>query len=243
VPLVLHLREARYYSLTVFFIATTVFIYAEYRIRNKLSYKTYSILMIASLFLLFVTFSPAYFISLAAMFLYESITFVIQLFFRSDRKKQAEVHALFSQELPFKSHIRYILPLLISLLTVYPMIVFFDMFHISEEMSKFYVSVFHNDSMDMYKNNLTFNWKYFASFDFIYLAIFLKFSLLSCFLLTFLKKNLSPFDMPKAAFSVFLTLFFIVYYLAIAKIPNPLFTRYIIPLQPVLALIIVLMRP
>lgn len=239
VPLVLHLREARYYSLSVFFIATTVFIHAQYRLMKKFSYRKYFMLLIISLFLLFVTFSPAYFISLAALFFYELTSFVKQLFFSGPGKMQADDHTLFPRERLFKRYIRDALPLLISLVTVYPLIVFFDMFHISEEMSKFYASVFHNAPLDMYKNNLAFTWRYFASFDSIYLAIFLKVSLLSCFLLTFLKKDLSPFDMPKVIFSVFLTLFFVVYCLAIAKIPNLLFTRYIIPLQPVLTLIII----
>ncbi|HWR59467.1 MAG TPA: hypothetical protein VN328_11330, partial [Thermodesulfovibrionales bacterium] len=41
-------------------------------------------------------------------------------------------------------------------------------------------------------------------------------------------------------FSGFMSLFFIVYFVFIARIPSFLYTRYFIPLQPVLALIIIL---
>ena len=67
IPLVLHLREARYYSLTVFLTAFIIFSYTRYRILKKAKYLTYAVLLTVSLFLLFVTFSPGYFIFLIAI--------------------------------------------------------------------------------------------------------------------------------------------------------------------------------
>jgi hypothetical protein len=114
------------------------------------------------------------------------------------------------------------------------------MTHIAEEMSKFNTLSSNTDTLHMYLNNLSIIWRYFASSDFGYLAILLKFGLLFCLVLKLFNKSPFPFDMPKAAFSNFLTILFITYFVAIAKIPNFLFTRYFIPLQPVLALIIIL---
>jgi hypothetical protein len=54
------------------------------------------------------------------------------------------------------------------------------------------------------------------------------------------KKGPAVLDGPRISYSLFLTVFFTVYFFAIAKIPNPLFSRYLIPLQPVLSLMIIL---
>ena len=91
----------------------------------------------------------------------------------------------------------------------------------------------------MYLYNLSIIWRYFTSFDLIYLVIFLKFCLLlSC--VRFSLRDVPPSDIRKLMFSNFLTVIFIVYFFAIARIPNFPFTRYFIPLQPVLAVMIIL---
>lgn len=239
VPLVLHLREARYYSLTVFFTALAIFVYARYRILKKSSYLTYVIMLIVSLFLLFVTFSPAYFIFLSAVLIFESIMLVKHLVSGYSRRHEVAPMALPSWKGLFKDYLQYILPVIFSLITVSPLIVFFEMFHIGDEMAQFYARVFHTDVLAIYKHNLLFIWRYFSASDFIYLAVFLRVSLLCCFILKTRIKHLPSFYMPRIAFSNLLTLFFIIYVFVVAKIPNPLFTRYIIPLQPILALIII----
>lgn len=91
----------------------------------------------------------------------------------------------------------------------------------------------------MYRANLSILWRFFAASDFIYLAILLKLGLLVLFLLKLADKS-RIIDIPKASFSFFLTLLFTVYCLAIAKIPNFLYARYFIPMQPVLTLIVIL---
>jgi len=240
VPLVLHLREARYYSLTIFFAALTIFAYAQYRILKKSSYPTYVILLIVSLFLLFFTFSPAYFIFLFTVLIFESLILVKHLVSGYSRRSQVTSTALSSWKGPFRDYLQFVLPVILSLVSVYPLIVFFEMFHIGDKMAEFYANVFNTDAVEMYKNNLLFIWKYFSEAEFIYLAVFLKAALFYVFLSKRMNKHLHFFDMSKIKFSLFLSLFFVVYCLAIAKIPNPLFTRYIIPLQPILALIIIL---
>ena len=231
VPLVIHLREARYYPVTVFFTALSVFFYTRYRILNKSGYARFLMLLTSSLFLLFVTFSPSYFIFLAAILLFESALLLKNLYHSETPSPD---------ETPFMCWLKGLLPLLLSLIAVFPLMVFFRTAFIAEEMAKFNTLSAATGSMQIYLDNLSIIWRYFASSDLIYLAILLKLGLLVCFALRVSHKSpLSP-DIPKAAFSKFLTIYFIVYFLAIAKIPNFLFTRYFIPIQPVLSLIIIL---
>jgi len=91
----------------------------------------------------------------------------------------------------------------------------------------------------MYRANLEVIWRYFASSDFIYLAVFSKICLV-VFLVSASSKAIASSDKLKIRFSILLTIFFIIYFFAIARIPNFPYTRYFIPLQPILALVIIL---
>jgi len=239
VPLVLHLREARYYSLSVFMVALTVLVYTQYRILHKTKYAGFLALLTVSLFLLFVTFSPAYLILIAAIFLFESLTLTKRLFFQRRGMRREAMSGSFTPEEFFKDYLKGIAPLVLSLIAVSPLMVFFKVFHIAKEMAKFNALQFHMDSVTLYLNNLSMLWSFFASFDYIYLAIFLKLVFLVLFALRLLGKSLSTFDIHKMSFSNFLTILFIVYFVAIAKIPNDPYIRYFIPLLPVLAMIII----
>ncbi len=239
VPLALHLREARYYPLIIFFTALTVFVYAQYRILRRTKYAKYAILLTASLFMVFITFSPVYFVFLASILIFESLLFVKHFFFRYLKRPEAGL-ADPLQNGPLNNYALYILPLIFSMIIVYPLTVFFKTFHIAGEMAKYNTQMFFTDETSLFKANFEVMWRYFASSDFMYPAIFLKICLLFCFLLKSARKSLVPFDRPKFVFSNFLTIFFIVYFVSIGKIPNFPFTRYFISLQPVLALIIIL---
>jgi hypothetical protein len=105
-------------------------------------------------------------------------------------------------------------------------------------MAKFDASILMT-GVPIYLFNLSLIWKYFVSYDFIYLALLLKLALLVCFTVNRLNKSPHKLLTPKITLSNFLTLLFMVYFFAIAKIPNFLFTRYFITLQPLLALIII----
>lgn len=240
VPLVLHLREARYYPLTVFVTALVIFVYTRHKILKKTSYLRYAVLLTFSLFLMFVTFSPIYFIFLVAIFLHESMAFLKELFSKYiGKSSRIALGTPFSLSKPFKCYLRDTLPLIFSLIAVFPLILFFNPFYIAEEMAKFKILSLGISQWDLYLANLFIISKYFTSFDFICLAIFLKF----CLLLSFRRfgvNHVSSSDVCKLTFSNFLTILFIVYFFAIGRVPNALFTRYFIPLQPVLALMIIL---
>lgn len=239
IPLVLHLREARYYSLTVFLTALVIFIYARYRILKKARYLTCAVLLTLSLFFLFATFSPVYFIFLIAIFLYESIGFVKDLFSKYVKKSGQILSDPPSLYQSFKYYLRNLIPLILSLIAVSPLISFFKTSYIAREIAKFNILSSGITEWEMYLANLSIIWRYFTSSDLIYLAIFLKFCLLFSFIRLSFKK-LPSLDIRKLMFSNFLTVILVIYFFAIARIPNFLFTRYFIPLQPVLAVMIIL---
>lgn len=240
VPLVLHLRQARYYPMTLFFVVLTVFAYTQYRILNRTRYPGFIAFLTASLFLLFFTFSPAYFILLATIFLFESLVLAARFFQRQNIPGETLPQSFTPIEL-FKDYLKVMLPLVLSLIAAAPLLSFFKMFYIADKMSRFNIlSSTFTDGMHMYLDHLATLWRYFARDDLIYLAISMKLCLLSCLALKLFNKSLPSLHLLKVSFSNFLTILFIVYFFAIAMIPNFLFTRYFIPLQPILTLIIIL---
>jgi len=240
IPLILHLREARYYSLTVFLTALVVFVYARHRILERGRYSTYVILLTLSLFCLFITFSPAYFIFLTAIVLYESIGVTRDLISHIRKKTGRVSHGMsVSRNTPFRYHLQLLLPVLLSLIAVSPLLSFFKTFYIAEEVAKFNRLLFRVSEWQMYQANLEFIWNYFTRSDLIYLGIVLKF----CVLISLKGLSVRDFSVPdtrKLEFSNFLTVIFVVYFLAIARIPNFPYTRYFVPLQPILAAMVIL---
>jgi uncharacterized membrane protein YuzA (DUF378 family) len=239
VPLVLHLREVRYYPLTVFLTALTIFLYTQYRILRKSGYSTYAFFLTGVLFLLFVTFSPGYFILLASFFIFESIPPVKYLADTYLGEIGEPGLVPLTPKERFLVYLRGILPLIISLILASPLIVFFKTFYIAEEMANYHALGFNTSRLNMYITNLVIIWRYLTASDFIYLAVFSRLCL-AFSLVRSSGKAISPPDMLKVRFSNLLTIIFSIYFFAIAKIPNFPFTRYFIPLQPMLALIILL---
>ncbi|HWR59337.1 MAG TPA: hypothetical protein VN328_10655, partial [Thermodesulfovibrionales bacterium] len=172
VPLALHLREARYYPLALFLTSLTIFVYARYRILNNGSYPAYTVLSVLSLFLLFATFSPAYFIFLASIFIFESAMLGGQLV--SGCRGRSAPATFPARKALFRDYLRNMLPAFISLIVVSPLLVFFKTFYIAGEMAQYNYRLFGTDESGMFWANIEVIWKFFASSDFMYLAIILK---------------------------------------------------------------------
>lgn len=237
VPLVLHLREVRYYSPTLLLLALVIFIYARYNLLRRGGYKAYCVLLPFFLVLLYLTFSPAYFICIVSIFIFDSLSFAVRLWVDKNGVLAGSFAAFCKAR--SKEYLKNELPLIVSLLAVAPLQSFFKTFYIAEEMAKFNKKLFGISPLNMYLENLSTIWRFFTSFDLLYLALLLKAALLLSFL------GQSPRDRPTAdrrkfLFSSFLTTLFVVYFFAIPRIPNALFTRYFIALQPVLTVIILL---
>ncbi|MGZ3648965.1 MAG: hypothetical protein ACXU9G_08065, partial [Syntrophales bacterium] len=118
--LVLHLREVRYYSLTVFLTALIIFVYTRFRILEKTRYSTYAVLLTISLFFLFVTFAPVYFIFLIAISLYESIGILKALLSGYTNSNSRIAAGMPSLDQSFKNYLRSLLPVILSLIVVSP---------------------------------------------------------------------------------------------------------------------------
>jgi len=239
VPLVLHLREVRYYPLTVFLTALTIFLYTRYRILRKSGYSTHAFFLTGVLFLLFITFSPGYFIFLASFFIFESIPPAKYLINKYLGGKGVPGLLPLTPKDHFLDYLKGILPLIISLILVSPLIVFFKTFYIAEEMANYHALGFNTSRLNIYVTNLVIIWRYLTASDFIYLAVFSRLGLVFSLVMSS-GKVISPPDRLKVRFSNLLTIIFSIYFFAIAKIPNFPFARYFIPLQPMLALIIIL---
>ncbi len=213
ISLVLSLREVRYYSLVIFLTCLIIGLYTNFRF-----YKRFNIILFIasesiSLFLLFITFSPVYFITVLVLGISELIIIISQF------KKLKTIKETFP----------VYLSLFISLVSIIPFLHYFKTFEIAKVINEYYG---YNFKMYCYNLNTAFN--YFFHFDFILLALVFKVFLIILF------KKLIKLNPVIFKISNLLTLYFIISIFCIAKIPNFIFTRYIIYLQPFLSIIIIL---
>lgn len=140
----------------------------------------------------------------------------------------------------FRLTLYSVLPLLLAAGIVWPMMRFFNTFEISSQLTSFATSVLNKDALQIYLDNIVFTWEYFSTSDLLYPAIFLKVVVAGCLIIPCSARVTFPGSgRNRLKFSVFLLTVFICYVLVIAKIPNPLFTRYLVPVQPLLVLMII----
>ena len=134
------------------------------------------------------------------------------------------------------------LPLFISFIVIIPLLMFFDVFRISREFEKFF-----GMGSGIHIRHVSSILNFFIKYEFLYLAMAAKIVLLilrfclpaSILPKTALEKTASV--KQKLFLSDFLSLYFIMHILAVAKIPYPtIFERYVIGLQPVLIAILLL---
>ncbi len=216
VSFILHIKEARYYAPALFCILSIAGIYISYRFLNK--YKWYFVVgtMAVLLWLLFVTFAPAFFIILVVLGISELTIIVSELIVKQ------QINMIFQKSKGV------IIGAVVALIAVIPFMLYFKTFEISTAMAEY-----NNFSFEVYKKNLTVVVRYFSQFELLWL--FLCFKLL---LIIGLKKIDKKAPVFKS--SLFLTFLMVVFALLIARIPNFVYTRYIIYLQPVMTAVILL---
>ncbi len=218
ISLILHLREVRYYSLILLFSAILINVYLRYTILKTLSYKYYVSVVALFIVLLFHTHYP-----IAAVFI---LTFGLHSLFLSylmcEKKLSVFVRNFFKSTLP----------LFISLIFIIPSLVYFKTFAVVNSITTQSALGIGN-----YLNNISWTFSFFAKFEFLYVAIFLK--ILLILFLIYKKNALNEENKIFIKTSNFLSLFFCTYILVIARTVF-VFERYIIVLQPVLVCIILL---
>ncbi|MBK9982487.1 MAG: hypothetical protein IPP15_08690 [Saprospiraceae bacterium] len=216
VSLALLIREVRYYSLVLFLVSIILGLYSVHRFYKPINKIVLVSAMSVSLWLLFNTFAPVYFILLGSIGLTELIIVIHQSL---NENLKTALRASFS----------VLISLAVSFIAVFPLLSYFRTFEIAKAMN-----VFNNYTSEIYWGNVKTAFDFFKHFDLLWIAILFK-VLVLVDIKKILKDNSSGFRI-----SSFLTLFFIVFIFFIARIPNFIYTRYIIYLQPVLAIIIAL---
>ncbi|MEP6795815.1 MAG: hypothetical protein ABJB16_15920 [Saprospiraceae bacterium] len=216
VSMALLIREVRYYSLVLMLVSVAIGLYARYRFYNPLNKIFFISILSLCLWLLFNTFAPVYFIVLVTIGLTEVIVVSYQSL--STNFKNA-----------LTSSAPVLIALVVSFVAVYSLLGYFRTFEIAGAMKEF-----NHFTGDLYWQNVSTAFNFFKHFDLLGLLIIFKILVLLN-MRTLLKEN-----SPSFRISSFLTLFFIVFIFFIARIPNFIYTRYIIYLQPIVSVIIIL---
>jgi len=242
ISLVLHLREVRYYSLSLFLYATFTYLV----ISAQLSSSIRSIRLIALtliLILAFHTFYPTYFILSLTLILFTLITTKPHQLPSCDHRitpaQRAYYHCI--TPLYLKSLSLSLLPIALSLVIVIPSILFFHTFTIAGAMSSYF-----NFTLTTYRDNLYHIFYYFARYDFLIPALLLKLVVIRHLWVNHhhpqtLKPPISKRQISDAHYllpTTYCLLLFLTHILIIARTPF-WFERYVIMVQPLISISIV----
>jgi len=203
--LVLHLREARHYSLTYFLSSLAFFIYVRYRFFEK-GKKAYFLILPFVLVFLFNSFFPVFITVTFYFLIYEFFMFLIR-----------------------KTTMKSFVPLILSVVFVVPFLLFYETLYVSSEVGKYFASSFF-----IYFKKIMFIFEFLVREEFLIVLLTMKILISGFIQDNFLKfyKNNKLFQI-----STFLTGYILFFSLMIARMPY-LFERYLVSLQPVVAMII-----
>lgn len=232
IPIILHMREVRYYSLALLLLSIIFFLYSRYAVLKTLRLSYYIPLLTISMLLLYNSFPPPFFACGVAIGLAELIRFVKQ---RSVRK-----------------FVQATVPLIMALLLVLPLFRFFHALEISSAFALFFhISAFVQTGT--LSGIVLFLWRY----ELLCVILFARLTATS--LHQFIKPNFTGLgkgkikrpvmhDRPREEqkeivrrmeMSNILSLLFLLYILLASKIPLPvIYERYYIFLQPFLSIIL-----
>lgn len=217
ISLALHIREVRYYSPALLINVCIISAYLLYKFHKPIKAVIFVFLLALLLWLLFITFSPLYFVFIFAIAVFE-ITLIAT-------KAAGTVNV--------KTGVRSSLPIFIALLlsfcAVYPLMSYFQTFKMDKMLNDFY-----HYNFQRYLWNLSVVIRYFLKLEPGILFILVNIAML------YYLKPLIRLNHPLNKVSAFLTILFILFILLICNIPSPIFTRYLIVMQPVLPVIVLI---
>ena len=228
VSLALHLREARYYSPVMLLSACILYVFIKHRLLGRLGFKTYAAVSVSMLFFMFNAFYPTYAAFMGAVGLYEFIELIKRM-----RASKGPGRAF---ALPGMKDLKPFVPLLASVLTIIPLVLYFRFMEVARAASAIY-----KFRPEIYIDHVATVIGYFARFEFLFLALFIK-AALAFLMVRGRLSGTAPIESvaEKVRVSNFLSLFFAVHVLVTAINPLTMFTRYFVVLIPVLALILLL---
>lgn len=217
IPLTLQLREMRYYSLVVLITSVWLYIFIRYYILKNMSKNWFTFGFYLTSILMLITYRPVFLI-----FIVFSLSHIAYLLLK-EYQKTNKINRPF-----LKSQILFYIPLVI--ITV-PYFFFFRVFYYAMEQSKYY-----GFNLNLYAGHIIHIFRYLWNYEFFSVVVFYKIT--SIILLDFEKINTKLKNILSA--STLLSCFFLTYILLTARVPYFMFTRYFIPLQPILVGIFIL---
>lgn len=232
IPLIVHMREVRYYSLALLSLSVIFYIYSNYAVFRRLKPFFYIPLLTVTLLLLYNSFPPPFFSCAATIGLIELCRFI--------KRRSA------------REFIQSTLPLIIAILLVFPLLRFFH----TAEISKAYALFFHISGF-IQKGLLLMIVSFFWEHEFLCVILFARLTALS--LQKFIKPHFTSLGKGKTKKPVindlaqkeqkdivcrmhasnFLSVLIVLYVLLVSMIPLPvIYERYFIFLQPFLSIIL-----
>jgi hypothetical protein len=211
ISMVLHLREVRYYSPTLFFSSMIIALYTLNRFQRPLNKILYCVLLTILLWILFNMFSPLYFIFILTIGISEAVIAAIQ-YLKTKNLKEAILPGL-----PAFGAI------IVSYVAVYPLLAYFKTFEMKQVLDKFY----HFNSA-LYWWHFSSEVSYFGKLELLWLAVIARITILINY------KKIPAGFLKYFRVTNFLALLFIVFLFSVPNIDSPMFTRYLIYMQPVL---------
>ncbi len=216
ISLTLHIREVRYYSLTILLSGATLWLYTVFRHNqstlSRRNFVTYTLVLVTLLITTLATFPPLFFILILTL----GIAEVWHLFFKTHNKP-----------LTIKDHLLHTLPLALTLILSIPVFLFFEILPLANALSEFM-----GFNAQLYWFNLNRTISFLFTYEFLGLFIVGK---LAAGVTNHYRNNRDH----ALRLSHFLTLYLTVYILFIARTPY-LFERYLMALIPILNLVIVI---
>lgn len=233
VPLILHLRQARYYPLIILAVAIPVVLFIAHTLLNRLSSRCYNVALIVSLLFLFTVYHPAYFAAVVAMLVFLCVNY----FFNESRiilsgvGREQHIQIIPPGIAGWMVFSRTLFPYAISVITILPLVFFFRLPLLTRDMDQYM------QGLTGYISNVQHMVGFFWNNGSLPLAIFLQITvLIIAFRFQSRKGKLSPV----LVVSNFLSVFFLLYIFVIARNPWFIFQRYFIVLQPILNIVVAL---
>lgn len=217
IPLALHIREMRYYSLAIFITSLWLFIYIRYYILKNLSKGLFVLGFLLTSILMLVTYRPVFLVFV--IFSLSHAAYIVVQEYKKTKKLNYEF---------LKSQASFYIPLAIIAL---PYFFFFRVFYYAAEQSKYY-----NFNFNLYIDHIIHIFRYLWNYEFFSLVAFYK---ITSIVLIDMGKITGKLKKIISA-STLLSFFLLTYVLLTARVPYFMFTRFSIPLQPIMIGILIL---
>lgn len=215
ISLILHMREARYYGLVIFIACALVCVFVRHHVYAKLGYRAYVALTTGLLFLLFNTFYPVYPVFLTAFGLHHLGRALLGAGPRPER---------------LLVFVRSCVPLVLSLATTLPLLLFFDFLA--------QVSDWRDNYGTAYRMNLLAVLYNLARYEFLIPALLMRIAV-SIQLRLYAPNEPSPGLVHRRQIAGFLFTFLITYCL-ILSLSHSVWERFFISLSPVITMLFLL---